>query len=41
MVFASQALYNQYNQHPVHQAFIEQHWLQAVSEFMEIDFTPY
>jgi len=41
MVFASQALYDQYNQHPLHQAFIEQHWLQAVSEFMEIDFTPY
>ncbi|MDB5243731.1 MAG: stress responsive alpha-beta barrel protein [Spirosoma sp.] len=40
MVFASQALYDQYNQHPLHQTFIEQHWIKEVSEFMEIDFQP-
>lgn len=38
MVFANQALYEQYNQHPLHQAFIDQYWTQDVSEFMEIDF---
>ena len=40
MVFANEAVYEQYNQHPLHQAFIEQHWVKEVTEFMEIDFLP-
>jgi Stress responsive A/B Barrel Domain len=41
MVFASQELYDHYNQHPLHRAFIDQYWLKEVSEFMEIDFEGY
>jgi quinol monooxygenase YgiN len=40
MVFASQDEYDQYNQHPLHQAFVEQYWINEVTEFMEIDFQP-
>ncbi|UFH51940.1 Dabb family protein [Spirosoma sp. KNUC1025] len=40
MVFVNQAVYDQYNQHPLHQAFIEQHWLTEVIDFMEIDYLP-
>ena len=40
MIFANQAFYDHYNQHPLHQTFIEQYWKKEVSEFMEIDFQP-
>ena len=41
MEFADEALYEQYNNHPLHVQFIQDHWLPAVAEFMEIDYLPY
>lgn len=38
MVFASEADYQVYNNHPVHVSFVEQRWKKEVSRFMEIDF---
>ena len=38
MEFASQALYDQYNVHPDHTAFVQQRWMKEVEDFMEIDF---
>jgi hypothetical protein len=40
MEFASQQIYNQYNSHPDHVAFVQQRWLKEVEDFMEIDFKP-
>lgn len=41
MEFASQSDYDQYNNHPAHQAFIEKYWLTCVAEFLEIDYEPF
>ncbi len=41
MVFDSQADYETYNNHPVHQSFVAERWLKEVSRFLEIDFKPY
>ncbi len=41
MEFASQNDYDQYNNHPAHQAFIEKYWLTCVDEFLEIDYKPF
>jgi hypothetical protein len=38
MEFASQEVYDRYNNHPDHVAFVEQRWLQEVENFLEIDF---
>ncbi|HEY5916341.1 MAG TPA: Dabb family protein [Chryseolinea sp.] len=38
MEFASQQLYDQYNNHPEHTAFVQQRWMKDVEDFMEIDF---
>ncbi|UJF35851.1 Dabb family protein [Paenibacillus hexagrammi] len=38
MVFADQAAYEAYNQHPVHQKYVAERWLKEVSRFQEIDF---
>ncbi|MGZ0712769.1 Dabb family protein (plasmid) [Coraliomargarita sp. W4R53] len=38
MVFADQAAYDGYNQHPTHVAFVEERWLPEVAEFQEYDF---
>ena len=37
MVFASQESYDQYNDHPAHVQFIQNHWLKNVADFLEID----
>jgi hypothetical protein len=41
MEFASQELYDQYNNHPDHVHFVQQFWVNEVAEFLEIDYTPY
>jgi hypothetical protein len=38
MVFANQADYTTYNNHPDHVAFVQNRWLKEVSDFLEIDF---
>lgn len=40
MQFANQQVYDAYNNHPAHLAFIQQHWLPSVTDFMEIDYEP-
>ena len=36
--FATQQLYEQYMAHPVHVAFVQQHWIPEVEDSMMIDF---
>jgi len=38
MVFAGQAAYTTYNEHPDHVAFVENRWKKEVTRFLEIDF---
>lgn len=38
MVFANQADYMTYNNHPDHVAFVQNRWMKEVSDFLEIDF---
>ena len=38
MEFADQAAYDAYNGHPDHRRFVEERWLQEVSDFLEIDY---
>jgi hypothetical protein len=38
MEFANQQLYDNYSNHSDHIAFIRQHWLPDVDNFMEIDY---
>jgi heme-degrading monooxygenase HmoA len=38
MEFATQVLYEQYNNHPAHTQFIQNHWLKQVADFLEIDY---
>lgn len=40
MRFDDQAAYAAYDQHPVHQAFVQQRWLVEVADFTEFDFIP-
>ena len=40
MEFANQALEAHYANHPYHGAFVQQHWLQHVEDFLEIDYEP-
>lgn len=40
MEFANQEAYQFYSDHPDHVAFVQQHWLPEVAEFMEIDYIP-
>ncbi|MGC5772370.1 Dabb family protein [Paenibacillus pabuli] len=37
MVFADQAAYDAYNNHPVHRKYVEERWEKEVSRFQEID----
>ena len=37
MVFADQASYDAYNDHPVHRKYVEERWEKEVSRFQEID----
>ena len=39
MVFADDAAYRAYNEHPTHVAFVEGRWGSEVAEFQEYDFT--
>ena len=38
MEFKNQDAYDQYNDHPAHQAFVQQRWEKEVERFQEIDF---
>jgi hypothetical protein len=38
MEFANQQSYDSYNNHPDHVAFIQEHWLKEVEDFLEIDY---
>lgn len=41
MIFDNNEDYETYNNHPVHIDFVENRWKKEVSQFMEIDFSPY
>jgi hypothetical protein len=38
MEFADAQTYQQYNEHPLHTAFIQEWWMENVEEFSEMDF---
>ena len=38
MEFANQQMYDQYNNHPDHVAFVQERWLKEVEDFLEIDY---
>lgn len=38
MDFASQEIYDAYNEHPVHVAFVRERWVPEVAAFQEYDF---
>ena len=38
MIFADQAAYSDYNDHPAHVAFVENRWQAEVEAFQELDF---
>ena len=40
MEFADQAAYDFYNDHPLHQDFVQNRWMKEVSAFQEIDYRP-
>lgn len=40
MQFEDRDAYRHYNDHPDHQAFVEQVWIPEVAEFLEIDYEP-
>jgi heme-degrading monooxygenase HmoA len=37
MVFTDQAAYKAYNDHPLHESFVQTRWIPEVAEFMEHD----
>ncbi|SEK62604.1 Dabb family protein [Paenibacillus sp. OK003] len=41
MVFANQAAYDAYNDHPIHRKYVEERWEKEVSRFQEIDLIQY
>jgi hypothetical protein len=41
MEFADSAAYEAYNEHPAHQAFVQDRWVPEVADFMEIDYIGY
>lgn len=41
MVFADEAAYRVYNEHPAHVAFVADRWVPEVAEFQEYDFTAF
>ncbi len=41
MEFEDEAGYEAYNQHPLHQSFVEEWWIPQVSDFLEIDYRAY
>lgn len=40
MDFDNEAIYNAYNIHPSHTAFINNYWLSNIDAFLEIDYQP-
>ncbi|MFB6610294.1 Dabb family protein [Agromyces sp. NPDC056379] len=40
MEFADQTAYDQYNEHPVHVAFVRDRWVPEVEDFLELDYVP-
>jgi len=40
MVFADQSVYDSYNNHVDHQAFVNDVWIPQVAEFIELDYVP-
>lgn len=38
MEFANQEIYDAYNIHPVHTAFVQNQWIPLVEDFLEIDY---
>lgn len=38
MEFESDAVYQEYNNHPEHVHFVQQYWINEVEDFLEIDF---
>jgi Stress responsive A/B Barrel Domain len=38
MEFADRAAYDVYNEHPEHEAFVQERWLAEVTAFQEIDY---
>jgi len=38
MDFKNEAIYEQYNNHPIHVNFVKHIWLNDVADFMELDF---
>lgn len=38
MEFESDAIYQEYNNHPEHVHFVQQYWINEVEDFLEIDF---
>jgi hypothetical protein len=41
MEFDTNEKYENYSNHPVHVAFIQNFWIPNVEDFLEIDYTPY
>lgn len=41
MEFASQADYDAYNNHPTHEAFVNNRWNVEIEDFLEIDYEAY
>ena len=40
MQFENTKIYGEYSNHPDHQLFIQEHWVNGVADFLEIDFNP-
>ncbi|MVM33524.1 Dabb family protein [Spirosoma sp. HMF4905] len=40
MEFENAELYEQYNNHPSHVHFVQEHWIKSVQDFLEIDYEP-
>jgi hypothetical protein len=38
MEFSNQQVYDRYNNHPEHVAFVQERWLEEVEDFLEIDY---
>ena len=41
MEFESEAAYEAYNSHPIHQEFVESRWIPEVTDFLEVDTLDY
>ena len=41
MDFANEELYSNYNGHPLHVDFVQNHWIPNVEGFLELDYEPF